>query len=112
MRGIIRRLHKPTRHVIERLPTLGAIIENLLQIILLLGILPFTPLIWRISADVRLSTFILEVDLGLIERRPKQVIRLHLHAVPVGGQMVSQSSRRALPQVIQFRCQGQELGQG
>ena len=39
-----------------------------------------TAKIWRIPADVRLTAFVLEVDLRLIERRAEQVIGLQLHA--------------------------------
>ena len=69
-------------------------------------------MIRRIAADVRLSAFILEVDLRLIERRVKQVIGLMLHA---------RSRRRADAQPIQpqrvaagdpvLRVERQKLGQ-
>ena len=70
---------------------------------LLLVSLPCDSQIRRIPADVGLAAFVLEVDLRLIERRAETGHRPACFTpVPVGGQMLSQSSRRALPQVIQF----------
>ncbi len=44
--------------------------------ILLLGVtLVLASLIWRVSADIRLTTLVLEVDLRLVERRLEQVVR-------------------------------------
>jgi hypothetical protein len=72
------------------------------------------PFIRRIPADICLPTFILEINLRLIQRRLEQIIGVHTsRPLPVGGQILSQSSRSALPQVIQF-CffQRQKFGQG
>ena len=69
--------------------------------------------IWRIPADIRLSAFILEVDLRLIERRVEQIIGMKFHAGPgrrADAQPVEPQGVAAGNPVL--GVERQELGQG
>ena len=91
--AIVRGFHEPAGYVIERLPVLRFVPSKIASRsdFLLFG-LPLASLVRRISANVRLTAFVLEVDLRLIQWRAEQVIRLQLHA---------RSCRRADAQPIQ-----------
>lgn len=54
--------------------------ENVFQFAFLSLGLPLTSEIRRISANVRLAPFVLEVDLRLIKRRVEEVVAMQLHA--------------------------------
>ena len=75
-----------------------------MQIALLLVCLLSRPCKRWISANVGFAAFVFEVDLRLIlsvSENRSAAPPFHT-LLPVGGQILSQSSRRALPQVIQF----------
>lgn len=105
--------HEPAGHVIKRFPRFTTVVEDGPEIGLLFVGLPGGTEIRRIPADIRLAAFVLEVNLALIERRFKEVVRLQLHA---------RTRQRANAQPVQpqrvatgdpvFIAQGQKLGQG
>jgi len=59
-------LYQPRSYIIDILPFRRKPAENLFKVFFLMGLLLSCPLEWRISADIRLTALVLEVDLGLL----------------------------------------------